>query len=38
MDQAVAQALTLCGKLEGATRAQLVGKQPLSPAVEKMTA
>src|SRR5207244_5047466 len=37
MDQIVAQALTLCGKLQGATRSQLVHRQSI-PAVDQMTA
>jgi len=37
MDQVVAQALTLCGKLQGATRSQLVHRQSV-PAIDQMTA
>lgn len=37
MDQIVAQALTLCAKLQGATRAQLIRKQPVA-VIGQMTA
>jgi UDP-galactopyranose mutase len=37
MDQVVAQALTLCGKLLGATRSQLIRQQPVT-AVTQLTA
>jgi UDP-galactopyranose mutase len=37
MDQVVAQALTLCGKLQGATRSQLIRQQPVT-AVTQLTA